>query len=95
LTSTTECSVRIPLPEQFAEGHEQNLDVEPDAPIIEVARADARHEKMQQYSTRPLQHGSSRLHFQKQKPALRDVNSFASSTGLNKVLMATGRLSLI
>jgi hypothetical protein len=28
----------------------------------EVARADAKHKKMQQFSTRPLQNGRSRLH---------------------------------
>jgi ABC-type phosphate/phosphonate transport system substrate-binding protein len=53
----------------------------------EVARADAKHENMQQFSRRPLQHGRSRLHSKNKKLALRDVNSFASSAvpkqGLN------------
>jgi hypothetical protein len=52
--------------------------------LIEVARADAKHEKMQQFSRRPLQHGRSRLHSKNKKLALRDVNSFASSTVLKQ-----------
>jgi hypothetical protein len=61
-------------------------------PVTEVARADAKHEKMQQLSRSPPEEQTS---FEKQKRALRDVNGFASPPCLNKVLMVTGRLSLI
>ncbi|MET0218563.1 MAG: hypothetical protein ABW205_11670, partial [Burkholderiales bacterium] len=46
-------------------------------PTTEVARADAKLEKLQQLSRRPLKEQTS---FQKQKRALCDVNNFASST---------------
>jgi hypothetical protein len=57
------------------------------APIMEVARADALHEKLSNFQE---DHGKEKTPFQKQKLALRDVNSFAFSTVLKQGFSGDG-----